>query len=561
MEQSRYLIAPFEAIQDETVREVHNCGAIQTGKSLIADIAMPWIMVNDPGAIMWTFQTEEDAKEHLLTRCWALWDACRALRPLWPADRHKKTQTEVYFGPFFFIANGANLSSLQSKSIRWKFNSELWLPQWQDLYKQAAGRVSAFERVGQSKIVNDSQSGNVGDVMDKNLRGGSFERWSCACPACRKVYPLRVSQQRGDKSYFGMTWAADVKKPDGTYNVNRAVETVRWTCACGHELPDDPRTRRRWNDEGQYVSENPSAPPSVKSFWWSAVHVQSLATLAKEKAEALNVARYGDMSDLKTFKQQRENESWEETHLAISLSSNGADYVYADFADGQKWALEQSRCMSMDRQQGEAGDIPHRWIEIRAWAPGGASRQLFFGRVNTAEEVREMQMRFKVPDRHVWQDMNFDRHGVFEECVRYGWLAVGSANRSTWKITMKLPDGKTVEVTLPYSPIAATAVSGQLAHYLNFNEDYFADFLASLVSGAGVAWESPKDCSLEYEAHLKAEHKVEKRPGVYKWEKLHSTKPNHGWDTSKIQVLFGCVKKLLVMPKLPDIPETKTEAA
>jgi hypothetical protein len=373
---------------------------------------------------------------------------------------------------------------------------------------------------------------------------------------------LRITQQREDKTYFGMIWTPDVRKPDGTYDVNRAVDTVRWQCACGHESDDSPKTRTRWNNEGLYVSENPSAPSHVRSFWWSAVIAQSMKMLAKEKAEALNVARYGDQSDLKTFKQQRENEPWEEVHLSVSLSGRGgADYNYADYADGQKWTSEIKRCMTIDRQQGEAGDVPHRWVEIRAWAVGGASRQVFFGRVNMAEEIRELQKRFGVADRCVWQDMNFDRHGVFEECVRYGWFAVGGTSQSNWKITMKMPTGEVAEIRAPFSPVAASAVSGQLAHFMYFNEDYFADILANLVSGGGVAWETPKDCSLEYEAHLKAEHKVEKRPGVYKWEKIHSTKPNHGWDTSKMQVLFGCVSKLLVMPKLADMPAQTTEAA
>ena len=550
-EVSRYMLEPFAAIQNELVREVHICAAIQTGKTLIVEIAIPWIWVNDPGPMMWTLQSDEDADEQMETRTWDTWENCKLLAPLWPHNRHKKTKTECYFGSFFFIANGANPNSLQSKSIRWKFNSELWLPAWQDVYKQAVGRVSAFARAGRSKVVNDSQSGNVGDVMDKAWLTGHRARWSCACPACGMVIPLRCTQKSAAGVHFGLVWEDDAKRADGTYNVARVVETARWRCSCGHEMPDTAATRDYWNKHGVYLPERNDAPAEIRSYWWSSLPVMPMRDMAREKAEALNMAHMGDMADLKTYKQQRENEPWEEQHLTVTIAGGKSGYKVADYGTGQKWEGETRRSMMIDRQMGMAGDVPHRWVEIRAWQAGGASRQLYFGRINTKEGVRELQTAYAVADRCVWQDARYERHEVFKECAEYGWLAFMGSDQNSWGHYAKAGGAEPTKVTLPYSPIQTAQVPGseRVAHYLLFNEDYFADILANLIAGRGVPWDRPDDASEEYEQQIKAEHKVEKRPGVWKWEKLHSTKANHGWDTSKAHVCFACVMKILALPR------------
>lgn len=555
-EVSRYMIDPFDAISDERVREVTNMGAVQTAKSLMCELAIAWIMANDPGPIMWTFQSDPDAKEHMLSRAMPLWQSIPALKSLWPTDRHKRGNTAVYFPTFFFLANGANKNNLQSKSIRWKFNSELWLDVWQEMYSMAKRRVSAYERQGRSKVVNDSQAGNVGDVLDVAFHSGHQARWAAPCPGCRDLVPLRMTQRTKDGELFGMVWADDAKKADGMIDVGRAAETVRWRCHCGHEMPDTDQTRAIWNATGRYSIENPKAPPEIRSFWWSSVHVHPMKLLALEKAEAMNTAHTGDTGPLKTYKQQRENEPWEEQHFTVSLSDGSGGYLLAEFAQGEKFPGEIHRAMMLDRQQGMAGDVPHYWVEVRAYFTGGSSRQIYYDRINERGNVRALQLRLGVPDRCTWQDANFDTHKVFEDCAEYGWLAVMTkSGRTSWEHQMR--DQKTrkiIKVTLPYSHWKPHEVPGspKRAMCLDYAENYMADILGNLVSGRGVLWQQPADVNPAYAKQIQNEHKVQKRAGVWAWEKIHSTAPNHGWDTSKMHVCFAVVMRLLAIRR----PET-----
>jgi hypothetical protein len=211
----------FDWIQSSTVREVWVMAAIQSGKTLISDVSIPWALVNQPGPTMLTMQAESDSKEHMKTRLWPVFRSCAPLMALMPDDRHDRNTLEIYFGSHFFIANGANLNALQSKSIQWKFNDELWLPQWEKLYIHAKGRVSAFENVGASKIINVSQAGDVGDVMETGYKSGTCRVWTV------DGHPLEFFGKRDDGSRWGIVWNDDAKRTDGSWNKARVIETCR----------------------------------------------------------------------------------------------------------------------------------------------------------------------------------------------------------------------------------------------------------------------------------------------------------------------------------------------
>ena len=132
-------------------------------------------------------------------------------------------------------------------------------------------------------------------------------------------------------------------------------------------------------------------------------------------------------------------------------------------------------------------------------------------------------------------------------------MGVRGADAQSWVHLMRNPaDAKTpLRVHLPYSPIQQAQVGGekQLAHYLLTHGDYFMDILSNLLAGRGVRWELPDDCSEEYKAQVKGEHKVEKRPGQFRWEKIDSRVGNHALDTGRYGLTFAAVMKLLALPK------------
>jgi hypothetical protein len=548
---SRPLMAVFDGIQNPSVRRVRFRKPPRYGGSLVADVAIPWIVCNDPGPIMWNWQSDDDAKAHMKQKAWPAWKSCGPFKALLPPDRHDKTTTEIYFGPFFMVCQGANLNNLQGVGIRWQFNDELWLPVWQELYQHAVYRTRDYERAGKDKIIDVSQCGNVGDVEDRNWKTGHQAVWGYL-GSDGKHHPLAFGGKRDDGSRWGLVWNQDALK-NGRWNKARAMETARYVAKdTGQEWPDDPKTIAEWNRDGAYIQTNDNASKTSLSFSVNALLNRSLASLVEEKIDAMELASRGDMSAMRDFKQKAETLPWEETHLTVEISSKATGYKYADYAEGQKWEGEAHRTMQIDRQHGIGKDVPHRWVEVRAVKDNGDSRQIWFGRLETKEACRDLQKKLGIPDRCVWQDGRFEKHEVFKECVEYGWMAVFGSDQNSWTHYIPRPGQDPLKVTLPYSPIQNADTDGRLAHYLHFNETYMSDILHNLICGRGALFESPDDVSQEYNEHLKAEHKLEVRAGVFKWQKIHSSKANHGRDTSKQFVCFAVLMKLLAMPKLKE---------
>ena len=550
---TRPLIAVFDDIQNPLVNRIRFRKPPRFGGSMVSDIAIPWIICNDPGPVMSNWQSDEDAKGHMKQKAWALWKSCKPFKALLPPDKNDRTTTEIYFGPFFLLCQGANLNNLQGVGVRWLFNDETWLPVWQDLYQHAVYRTRDYERSGAYKITDVSQAGNAGDVEDRNWRTGQQAIWNYRNSA-GGLTPLTFGGKHEDGRRWGLIWNQDAKRADGSWHKARAIETACYVCRdTGHEYFDRPETIAEWNRGGEYVATRADAPANVRSYGVNGLLNRSFASLVEEKVEAMEQASRGDMSAMRDFKQKAECIPWEETHLTITINAERSGYAVSDYADGKKIPGEKTRCMTVDRQKGMKGDTPHRWVEVRAFTAAGDSRQLFFGRLDTKEAVRDFQKRYGVEDRKVWQDAAWEKDGVYRECAEYGWLACYGSNLKSWAHYTRIAgQADPVKMSLPYSPIQLTEVGqGAKAHYLYFSEDYMADILANLVAGRGVKFEKPDDCPPEYEEHLKAEHKVEKRPGVFSWEKIHATKANHGWDTSKMQIAFACLMKLLSLPKPP----------
>jgi hypothetical protein len=262
---------------------------------------------------------------------------------------------------------------------------------------------------------------------------------------------------------------------------------------------------------------------------------RSFADLVREKLEADRALHSGNPEPMKDFVRKREARPWEERRESIELVSLKSGYAMGPGV----WQDEAYRTMTLDRQQGRSGDAPHWWVNIRAWRRTGGSRLLFFGRVETVEAVRELQLLYGVRDRQVWQDAGWDAPSVYRDCVRFGWVAIfGSHARQTWDFPG--PNGS--QIKRPYSPVQRVAApGGGHALYMHLGVNYLKDVLSNLLAGRGMLWELPDDLPETYRAQLTAEHRVEKTSGVWVWEKITDRSENHMWDTETYQVAQGIV--------------------
>lgn len=539
---SPWQIAIFDALRDETVRTVTVSKAIQSGGTLIADIWVPWLIVNAPGPISWTMHTDDMVERHAKTRLNPILERCPAVAQLLPRPGPQRTITEIYFGGFFLLMNSANLSDQQSQSIRYKINDEIWHPKWQPIYKEAIGRVTKYEEMGTSKVLNISQGGYENDVSDAAWRSGSMSEWSAECPSCRGVYPLNFSQYLAadsgipakDRRRAGVVWSKDARRDDGTFDVARACETVRFVCPhCAHELPDADTTREGWRRTGRYVSANQSAPRENRSFHFEALVSRPMRLLAQQFCEAENeFAKTGSDDARRVFRQKREAKAWVEERQTVTIVATDSDYSVEQYWNGEPTPNEIARFMTIDRQQ------THFWVEIGAWTSAPEYRQLYFGRIDTTDQLRAVQARYRVPDSCVAQDRRYDANSVDRDCVLFGWRGLMGYKKRTW--TLKNETTGLLE-NFPHSdPKFANTGGAVPAAFYDFSSHHCKDIVANAVAGRSFKWRLPRNVNPLYLDHLRGEEKKEVRPGVWEWVEVKQN-ANHGLDTSAMMVCIAVI--------------------
>jgi hypothetical protein len=539
---SPHLRPIFDALQDDSVRTVTVSKSIQSGGTLIADVWVPWLIVNQPGPISWTMHTDDMVSLHAKTRLNPILDRCAPVARLLPRAGPMRTTTEIYFGNFFLVLNAANLSDQQSQSIRFKINDEIWHPKWQNIYSEAIGRVTRFEEAGTSKVLNISQGGWENDVSDTAWQAGHMAEWSAACRGCGELMPLNFRQfmAKDDKTRAGVVWNKEAKRDDGTFNETLAGATARFRCPhCGHEHDDTDSTREHWRRAGAYVVTRPDAPTQVRSFHFEALVSRPMRLLAEQFCIAENeFHKTGSTDARRVFRQKREARAWVEPRQTITIIEGSGDYNVADYAAGQKTPGELHRFMAMDRQK------DHRWVEIGAYAntaTGIAYRQLFFGRVDTKEQARLLQQTYLVPDTCVVQDRRYEPQMVDAECLAYGWRGMEGVKKKTW--TLRNEATNEFE-NYPHSDPLWSAINGQKVPYYQFSGYHCKDIVSNAVAGHGFKWIVPRDVNPLYLEHLKAEEKKEIRPGVWEWIEVKQNQ-NHGFDTSAMMVAVGIIAGLV----------------
>ena len=537
---SPWLVPIFEALQNPLIRRVHFRKAVQIGGTLVADVWLPWIIANDPGPISWTMQTDDMVERHAKTRLWPLLERCRPVAAMLPKPGPHRTTTEIYFGGFFLTLNAANLSTQQSQSIRYKINDEIWLPRWQETYGHAIARVSKFEEVGRSKVYNVSQAPimdeQTGNVEHASYTSGNQQEWHAECPSCHKPHVIAFDQVDGSNR-AGVVWDRAAKRDDNSWDVARAVESCRFRCIhCGHESSDSDATREAWKKSGHYVPQRPDATAEVQSFRIEALVSRPMRLLVEDWCEAENHSlRTGDDQMRIDFRTKREAKPWLVTKKTINLFLKDSGYTTAQYRAGEKIDNEVIRFMALDRQ------LDHWWVEIGAFstATGPRYRQLWFGRIDTRDQLREMQRIYQVPDACVAQDRGYRPSDVDRDCAEFGWRGMRGYGRKTWTMRDEHSDKL---VNFPFSEPRVSDYRGGDVFFYEWSGDYFKDTLAVALDGKGdLKWEIPSDANPLYLEHLKGESKVEVRSGVWEWREVRSNAPNHGLDTSAMMLCMATI--------------------
>jgi len=92
----------------------------------LLELLVPWVVAEAPGGMLLVGQSDDTSKDFAETRLIPVLNACPPVAKLFPKDRHQKRKTSILFPHMPLFLAGANISSLQEKSMRYVWMDEIW---------------------------------------------------------------------------------------------------------------------------------------------------------------------------------------------------------------------------------------------------------------------------------------------------------------------------------------------------------------------------------------------------------------------------------------------------
>lgn len=424
MDNSPYLIQPFEDLKNPNVRMVNLVAATQIGKSLLAELFIPYIVCNDPGPTLRLHQNDDMAATFTETRLIPLLKATPQVKAMLGYNRFAATKKGITLPHMSVKVSSAKETVLHGQSIRFLLLDETHLYEFGTIEK-AIARTTAF--AGRRKIVVSSQPNRKGSELEKYYNMGQIFEWQWQCPGCKKHQPYRWTWQRKDLSYAGINFETILNEDKETTNIGLSAKTAWLECFfCAHKVKDSLENRRLLNDTARYECIKSDGDPEIHSYTIPQF-VNINISFASMVVQYLNAKKMKTMTGLDEDMVTFENQILGKFYHA-GITADHSKIMRGDYSpDPSKVDKEWLPIMTVDYQR--VGKI--KYYVVRAWhRNGNESRRLDFGVARTWEEIDAIAKKWGVayPCVGVDEGDGETTSEVRQECVKHGQV-------------LKLPNG------------------------------------------------------------------------------------------------------------------------
>lgn len=516
---------------DGHTRQIAIRAPVGGGKTTLLELLVPWVVAESPGGMLLVGQSDDTTKDFAETRLIPVLNSCPPVAKLFPKDRHQRRKTSILFPHMPLFLAGANLSSLQEKSMRYVWMDEIW--RYRDgMIGEAVRRT--HDRWN-SVVIGISQGWDQGHDADTFFDVGELNEWGTVCVNCNQWHKMLWTSIRYEEA----------KTANDDWNWEKLIESVCHVCPhCEYVTKDITSQRRAMAERGSYERQESNSISGAVSFTWSALSVYWIpwSTLVVEWVKAQELKKRGDFSALRQFMQKRLAQVWRDVSEAPAIKLTASEYAKADYMDGQPIDNESVRFLTIDRQR------DHFWAVCRAWRADGSSRLIWEGKLLTTESIRELQTRLKVKHKLTFQDAQYFTGFVYDDCVRFGWHALHGSGQDGFSHG----EGKK-QVKKFFSLVKrAQAPNGGFAPYIFWSNEGVKDELVKLRALGAPHWEFPHDVSDApndgYLAQINSEIKKDTVDNTTKQVKMRYVKirqHNHLWDCEAMQVAAAMMVGLL----------------
>jgi phage terminase large subunit GpA-like protein len=453
-ETSPYLIAPMRDFDNPKIEQINLIASTQCGKSLVKELAIPYVIINNPGPVFNIFHSKDVSDVFMETRIIPLLKNCKVMKPLLEYNKFSTKKSGINLAHMSVTCGGSGTALQHGMSVRFLFLDEVHQFGLGEFDKFKA-RTTAFSK--RRKIIVASQPNGKDSELERIYLSGLVYEWQWCCPHCKQVQPFNWSKQRKDETFCGFNWDTILNEDGETTNIAQSAKTTWLECEeCRGKVYDTPAERRRLNDAGQYVLIKNDGDPSIVSYTWpNFVNINlSFESAAVQYMLAKRFKKTTGLDEpMKIFVNQVLGKFYKAEPMLDMQALLCEPYDVND-TNNQDWV----RTMGVDVQR--SGGVKY-WV-IFAWHKNGnESRRIDFGIARTWDELEEIRIKNKVPLQCLGIDSGDGENtqNIYQECIKRGKVIQQGRNlgyvcwqpmKGDQKISYKHKDG----VTRLYSEIS-----------------------------------------------------------------------------------------------------------
>jgi hypothetical protein len=518
-----YLLLPMKSVLDPEKRISVIVKPAKTGGTLIADVALPYWIVNRPGPIQYTYQSDLQAKKHVKDKIYPLLkDVSGIMLP----DQKFQTKDGIKFAHMDLYVGGPSRTNLQEKDISIAVADEVW--DWAEgRLTWAYQRTLAYERKGNSKFVVISQAGELGSQLHKWYMDGSRHEHVVPCMSCSVDFA---------PSFKPETCIFDASsshcKVEDDYIMSEISKTIRIKCPhCGYLHADTPELKAVWSNSTRYIQQNSSSMADYDSFHWTPFVVDDWAGIVAQFLSAnrdFKESGNKDSDDLIVFNQSRLAEF---TYPKGSRTPDGEIKLFT--AAPESWGKDVAlRLMSIDIQSVQGV----YWVGVREFKKNCDGQLLWYGQLVTEADLLDIQKRYEIPPKCVLIDVGDSPSTIaYPMLARNGWIGMkGDGQHDSYKLV----DKSKSQFDSYISSFRKLVIDGVDIHWLFFAKQSIGDITNRFLrKKTKVSWISLPN--KEYEKQIRRVRREEKDYNrVKRWVWVDDAAA-HAWDIEN-QFVAGC---------------------
>ena len=403
-----YLKAPMSDLTDDKVKQLNLASCVQAGKSMVQQLFLPYILLENPAYTSMVFDTQDNAKKCIEERIIPLLKNNKDTKKLLNSQRFNVRKTGISLPHMTLRVGGPAESNLNGYTAKYIMGDEVW--RWQadyhkDVFEKLRNRQLAYNAT--KKSIFSSQPDYEGSDWHKECMRGLWYKWGYRCPDCKVLQLYEWNGQR-DETDYGMVFDATDKNND----YNKKAGSGRLVCQhCFYEIKDTPSNRKSLLMNGDYILVHSGPDHSIHTYSWG----QFVNISIPFKQIALNYfdavlqqRNEGLRTKHELFRQQTLGEFWK-----VGQQTNLPKLMIQAYQPSDEWKDETIRFLTIDVQQSGL-----YWL-VRAWSNHAAeSRLIDWGMVVGFAEIEEIITKYKIHPLCVGVDSGYDTKNVYAESVQ-----------------------------------------------------------------------------------------------------------------------------------------------